>query len=167
MPVSDIYTARSGTFSTGTLTTAQPFLSVVEPATKRGWITGIRIDVGVTAAVAGNSLLFQLARTSTVWTGGTALSGANLPAPHDLSAPACFATGYIPSYTTAPTVTTVLWEQMLPMTTGAAWEEFPPGGYEWQIPNIAAGSANAGVHVFVTQSVGTSTPVYADLIFSE
>ena len=62
---------------------------------------------------------------------------------------------------------TVLWEQELPQTTGSSWEEFPPLGYEWGVPAIATGSANSGVHMFVTQSVATSTTYTVDIIWSE
>jgi hypothetical protein len=47
------------------------------------------------------------------------------------------------------------------------WEEFPPTGYEWGVPAVANANANAGVHLFVTASVATSTPVFVDLIASE
>ena len=70
------------------------------------------------------------------------------------------------AWSTAPTVTTVLSDQELPQTTGSSWEEFPPLGYEWGVTNIASG-ANAGVHVFVTQSVATSTTYTVDIIWSE
>ena len=168
MAISDVYTARSGAFSTGaSLTTAQPFLSLISPATKRAWVVGIRVDVGVTLAAAGNTLLFQLCRGIT---SNTATGLATVASGHDFSAPASLSS-FATTWSTAPVVPSaagaILWEQELPQTTGSSWEEFPPSGYEWQVPAIATGSANSGVHVFVTQSVATATPVYADLIFSE
>jgi hypothetical protein len=166
MPISDVYTARSGAFSTTTITTAQPFLTVVANSTaaavKRAWIVGVRVDVGVTTAAAGNSLLFQLAR-STASSTATSLTSAS---PHDFASPPSL-TQQSTTWSTAPTVGTVLWEQELPQTTGSSWEEFPPSGYEWQVPATSTAAANAGVHLFITQSVGTATPVYGDLVFSE
>jgi hypothetical protein len=167
MPISDVFTARSGAFSTTTITTAQPFLSLISPATKRAWIVGVRVDVGVTTAAAGNSLLFQLSRPAA---SNTATSLAVVTGGHDFSAPSSISS-FATTWSTAPTVATaaggILWEQELPQTTGSSWEEFPPSGYEWQVPAIATGAANSGVHAFVTQSVGTATPVYIDLVFSE
>jgi hypothetical protein len=159
--ISDIYTFRSGSVAIAA-TSATAVSSVFSTTAVRGWVVGVRVDIGVTAAAAGNSLLFQLARPANTPT-GTSLSGGN---PHDYSAPASIAQGCT-TWSTAPTVGTILWEQELPQTTGSAWEEFPPLGYEWGVPAIANGSANAGVHLFVTASVATSTPVFVDLIVSE
>jgi hypothetical protein len=158
--ISDIYTFRSGAINL-TAASGSALLSVFSTPV-RAWALGIRVDIGVTAAAAGNSILFQLARPGNTPT-GTSLSGGN---PHDYSAPASVAQGCT-TWSTAPSVGTILWEQELPQTTGSAWEEFPPLGYEWQIPAIANNSANNGVHVFVTPSVATSTPFYVDLICSE
>jgi hypothetical protein len=55
----------------------------------------------------------------------------------------------------------------LPQTTGSAWSYYPPTGYEFGIPAIANNSANNGLHLIVTASVNTSTPVFIDLIVSE
>jgi hypothetical protein len=158
---SDVYTFSS----TVTLTaiTATPLLSVVMGTTLRGWVVGVRFKIGTTAAAAGNQVNFQLCRPGNTMTGTTTAAGA----PHDFSAPAAVATGYT-AWSTAPTVGTLLgpgW--MLPQTTGSDWEEFPPTNYEWGIPAIANGAANAGVHLFATASVATSTPVTVDLIMSE
>ena len=71
------------------------------------------------------------------------------------------------AWSTAPTPGVILAEWQLPQTTGSMWEEFPPTGYEWGIPAVANANANAGVHLFVTASVATSTPVFVDLIASE
>jgi hypothetical protein len=161
MAISDVYTFRSGSVSNA-VTTANPLLSVVAGTTIRGWVVGVRVEVGVTAAVAGNSLLFQLCRPGNTMTGTTTTTGN----PHDFSAPAAICTGYT-AWSTAPTVGAILAEWELPQTTGSMWEEFPPTGYEWQIPAIANAAANSGLHVFVTASVGTATPVFADLIVSE
>lgn len=161
MAISDIYTFRSGSVAIAS-TSATAVSSVFSTTALRGWIVGCRVDIGVTAAAAGNSLLFQLCRPGNTPT-GTSLAGGN---PHDFSAPASVIQGCT-TWSTAPTLGTVLWEQELPQTTGSAWEEFPPLGYEWGIPAIANGSANAGVHLLVTASVATSTPVLVDLIVSE
>lgn len=162
MAISDVYTARSGSYTIAN-TAATPFLSVWGTAAKRGWVVGVRVEIGASSAAAGNTLLFQLARpaNSPAYSSGNA-SGSS----HDYSAPASICQ-VLTAYGTAPTLGTVLWEQELPQTTGSAWEEFPPLGYEWGIPAIAQGSANSGVHLFVTAGVTTSTVVYADLIWSE
>ena len=115
-----------------------------------------------TAAAAGNNALFQLARSTSSNTGTSPVTGN----PHDFSAPASLGT-YTSAWSVAPVVSTVLWEQELPMTTGSSWEEFPPSGYEWGVPAIASATANAGLHLFVTQSVATSATYQADLIWSE
>jgi hypothetical protein len=157
----DIYTFRSGSVANA-VTTANPLLSVVCGTTVRGLVVGIRVEVGVTAAAAGNSLLFQLCRPGNTMTGTTTTTGQ----PHDFSAPAAITTGYT-AWSTAPTVGAILGEWELPQTTGSMWEEFPPTGYEWQIPAIANAAANAGLHVFVTASVATSTPVFVNLVVAE
>lgn len=157
----DIYTFRSGSVS-NTVTTANPLLSVVAGTTIRGLVVGVRVEVGVTAAAAGNSLLFQLTRPGNTMTGTTTTTGQ----PHDFSAPAAICTGYT-AWSTAPTVGAILAEWELPQTTGSMWEEFPPTNYEWQIPALANGAANAGLHLFVTASVATSTPVLVNLVVAE
>jgi hypothetical protein len=159
--ISDVYTFKSGSVSVAQ-TTALPLLSVIAGTTVRGWVVGIELNVGVTAAAAGNSLLFQLARPGNTPNGSSGFGGN----PEDFSAPASIVQGYT-TWTTAPTVGTILWEKELPQTTGSAWSYYPPTGYEFQIPAIANNAANAGLHLFVTASVATSTPVYVDLICSE
>ena len=139
MAISDVFTFRSGSVAVAA-TTATAISSVYGTAAKRGWVVGVRVDIGVTAAAAGNSLLFQLCRPTATNT-GTSLASKD---PHDYSAPASICQGCT-TWSTAPTVGTVLWEQELPQTTGSAWEEFPPLGYEWGIPAIANANANAGV----------------------
>jgi hypothetical protein len=161
MAISDVYTFKSGSVALAG-TAAVPVLSVIGTAAKRAWMVGIEINVGVTAAAAGNSLLFQLARPANTPT-ATGGFGGN---PEDFSAPASVVQGF-PTYTTAPTVGAVLWEKELPQTTGSAWSYYPPTGYEFGIPAIANAAANAGLHMFVTPSVATSTPVFVDLICSE
>lgn len=161
MAISDIYTFRSGSVAIAA-TSATAVMSVYGTAAKRGWCVGVRVDIGVTAAAAGNSLLFQLVRPNATNTGTGLASGVA----HDFSAPASI-TQMAVAWSTAPTVGTILWEQELPQTTGSAWEEFPPLGYEWGIPAVANANANAGIHLFVTASVATSTPVFVDLIVSE
>ncbi len=161
MAISDIYTFKSGSVAIAA-TSATPVLSVISTAALRGWGVGIEINVGVTAAATGNSLLFQVCRPGNTPT-GTGAFGGN---PEDFSAPASVLQGYT-TWSTAPTVGAVLWEKELPQTTGSAWTLWPPTGYEWGIPAIANAAANAGLHVFVTASVATSTPVFIDLICSE
>jgi hypothetical protein len=161
MPVSDVYTARSGSVAVAAAT-ATAVMSLNMTTVKRGWVVGVRVDVGVTAAAVGNSLLFQLCRPANTHTATGAASGI----PHDFAAAASI--GQVATaWSTAPTLGSVLWEQELPQTTGSSWEEFPPSGYEWQVPALATGSANAGLHMLVTPSVATSTPVFVDLIWSE
>jgi len=163
MAISDIYTARSGAITVAT-TAVTPILSVISPATKRGWVVGVRIDVQSTTAIVGSNVWFQLARPGNTH---TATGLATVPA-HDFSAPNSLASSAT-TWSTAPTVSAagVLWEQELPQTSGSSWEEFPPAGYEWGIPAIATGAANSGLHLFVTASAATSTVYLADLIFSE
>lgn len=160
MAISDIYTARVSFTSSGT--SATPMTSVVAGTTVRLWVVGVRVEIGTTTAVAGNQMLFQLARPGNTSNGNATAT----PTPHDFSAPATIGTQYT-SYTVAPTVGVVLAEWTLPQTTGSMWEEFPPTGYEWQIPAIANNAANNGVHLFCTASVATSTPVVADIIYSQ
>lgn len=157
MPNSDVYTFRSGSVTIAA-TTATALLSVIMPTTVRGWGVSISLNVGNTNAVAGNNMLFQLCRPANTPTGTTTTAGA----PKDFSAPAGLATGYV-AWSTAPTVGVILYEKELPMASGAAWDWAPPTNYEWQIPAIANGSANAGLHIFVTASIATSTPVFVDL----
>lgn len=160
MPISDIYTFRSGSVAVAS-TAATPIISVIMPATLRGWVVGGRYFIGNTAAVAGNNLLFQVCRPGNSPTGTGAFNGSA----HDASAPAGLAQGYT-AWSTAPTVGTVLADWEVPQTSGSGWEEFPPLQYEWQIPAVANGNANAGLHVFVTASVATSTPVFVNLVCS-
>lgn len=161
MPNSDVYTFKSGSVALAS-TAATPVLSLFGTAAKRAWVVGIEMNVGVTAAAAGNSLLFQLCRPGNTPT-GTGLFGGN---PEDFSAPASIAQGAT-TYSTAPTVGAILYEKELPQTTGTAWSIYPPTGYEYGVPAIANAAASAGLHVFVTPSVATSTPVFVDLISSE
>lgn len=164
MAVSDIYTGRTATGGVSlTPNTVTYFLSVNGTAAKRLWVVGVRVGVGVTLAAAGNTALFQLARPNNTPATPTSPVSGN---PHDFSAPASIGQTCV-AWTTPPTLGTVVWEQELPYTTGSAWEEFPPTGYEWGIPAIAAGSANCGLHMFVTTSVATSGLFEADIIWSE
>jgi len=157
----DVYNNRSGSVAVA-VTTATPVLSVFGTGAKRLWAVGIRFGIGVTAAAAGNSLLIQLARPANTPTGTGLASGAA----HDFSSPASIGQ-LATAWSTAPTLGVILAEWELPQTTGSEWVEFPPTGDEWGIPAIANGSANAGLHVFVTASVATSTPVLANLVTGE
>lgn len=160
MPNSDIYEANSGLFSVASTGGTVPVYYVMTPSTKRSWIVGVRISVGVTAAAAGNDILFGLARSTVGSAGGNAVTLV----PNDSAAPAALTTSFVGSFSNAPAPATTgqfLWQQMLPQTTGSAWEEFPPLGYEWVIP------AGGTVACFVVPSVNTSTPVQFQLIISE
>jgi hypothetical protein len=160
MATSDIYTVRfTPTLAANTATAVG---SVVAGTTVRIWIVGVRVELGVTGAVAGNDILFQLARPGNTANG----SGTVTANPHDFSAPASIATCYS-TWTLAPTVGAILAEWTIPQTTGSMWEEFPPTGYEWQVPAIANNAANNGLHLFATPSVNTSTPAVCDIIFSQ
>lgn len=156
MAISDIYTADSGLVTIAT-TAQSPILLATTTATKRAFVVGVRMKIGVTAAAAGNDIIFTLARAGNSPTGGTP---ANLR-PHDASSATAFTSAAIPSYTIAPTLGNILAEWALPQTTGSMWEEFPPLGYEW-----VAGVSTYLV-MFVTNSVGTSTPVEAQFVISE
>jgi hypothetical protein len=162
MAISDVYVVSSGLQSVAA-TSQTPLLLVKGSANNRLWIVGIRVDIGVTAAAAGNSVLFQLYRTSnTPVSSGSALTVTA----HD-AAGAPFTGAAYSAWATAPSVTagSQLWEQELPQTTGSSWEEFPPLGYEWSIP-LNSG-ATGWIVMMVTNSVGTSTPVSCDLIISQ
>lgn len=156
MAISDIYTLDSGLIAVAT-TSQTPVLMLATAATKRNFIVGVRMSIGVTAAAAGNAITFTLARAGNSPTGGSA---ANLRA-NDSAAPAALSAGTIAAWTIAPTLGNILGEWELPQTTGSAWEEFPPLGYEWVVP------VSGFVVGFVTCSVATSTPVGFQFIVSE
>ena len=160
MAISDIYTYSVS--PTNTVTTANPLISVVAGTTVRLWVVAVRVEVGATTALAGNDLVFTLCRPGNTMTGTTTTTGIA----HDFSAPAAIGTGYS-AWSTAPTVGSVLAHWTVPMTTGSMWEEFPPTGYEWQIPAIANAAANAGLHVFCTATAVTSTPLIVDVVVSQ
>lgn len=162
MPVSDIYTGRSGSIAVAQ-TTALALVSFINPATKRSWGVTVHFNVGNTTAAAGNNMLFQLCRPGNTPTG---TGGASYGGQNDPSAPSSLGQFYT-TWSTAPTVGQVLYEKELPMASGSAWDWAPPSGYEWQIPAIANANANAGLHIFVTASVATSTPVFVSLDISE
>jgi hypothetical protein len=159
--ISDIYTGNSGTVTVASTSTTAA-MSLYGTAAKRLWVVGIRVAVQATTAVAGNNVLFQLARCSNSNTGTSTSTGV----PHDFSAPASLGTTVV-TWSTAPTVTSILSEYEVPQTSGSMWEEFPPSGYEWGVPAIANANANAGVHLFITASVNTSTTYVATIIWSE
>ena len=160
MATSDVYTGRGTVTVAATAATA--ISSVYGTAAKRGWLVGVRVKVGVTGAVAGNDVQFQLCRPAATNT-GTGLASGNA---HDFSAPASILQ-FASTWSTAPTVGLILAEWVLPQTTGSMWEEFPPTGDEWGVPAIANANANAGIHLITTQSVATSTPLIVDFIWSE
>lgn len=162
MAISDIYTVQSGSVAVAA-TSATPVLLIKGSTTARLWVVGVRVNLGVTAAAAGNSVLFQLCRTNNTPVGTTTVT-AN---PNDPAAPSFLGTCYT-AWSTAPTVASppvATWEQELPQTTGSSWEEWPPLGYETSIP-VNSGSTGWLV-MMVTPSVATSTPVFTDLIISQ
>ena len=161
MAVSDVYTFRSGSVAVAA-TSATPVMSVYGTAAKRSWLVGVRVKVGVTLAAAGNNILFQLCRPSATNTGTSPAVGVA----HDFYAPASFST-WTAAWSVAPAVGLILAEWDLAQVTGSMWEEFPPAGDEWGIPAVANANANAGVHLIVTCSVITSTPIITDFIVSE
>lgn len=161
MAYNDVYNNRSGSVALAA-TTATPVLSVFGTAAKRLWAVGIRVSVGVTTALAGNSLLIQLARPANTPT-GTGLASGN---PHDFSSPASIGQLAI-AWSTAPTLGVILGDWEITQVTGDRIIEFPPTSDEWGIPAIANGNANAGLHVFITPSVVTSTPVFVNLVTGE
>src|SRR6266487_3305471 len=148
MAISDIYTVDSGLITISS-TAQSPILLLNTTATKRAFCVGVRMKIGVTAAAAGNDVVFTLARAGNSPTGGTAV---NLRA-HDAASATAFSTGAIPAYTIAPTLGNILGEWVLPQTTGSMWEEFPPLGYEWAV------GVSGFLVGFVTNSVATATPV--------
>lgn len=156
MPVSDFYTVDSGLVAQAS-TTQTPILELRTAATKRAFITGIRIAVGVTAAAAGNSVLFTLARAGNTPAGGTA---ANLR-PHDPASATAISSAFTGSWGTAPTLGNILGEWELQQVSGDRSPEFPPEGMEWVVP------VSGSVVGFVTTGVATSTPVSWQFIVSE
>jgi hypothetical protein len=159
MAISEIYNADSTLVSiSSTAQTALMELRSSGTTSKRAWIMGVRLAVGTTAAVASNNVLFTLARAGNAPSGGTAVTlGAQDPA-----APTAITAAFRGSWTTAPTVGTILAEWELPQASGSLWVEYPPPGAEWVLP-----VATASIAVFVTTSVATATPVQAQFIVSE
>jgi hypothetical protein len=163
MAISEIYTG-TGTATLATVA-ATPLCSLIAPTTKRGWIIGVRVSLGVSAAAAGNSVLFQLFKITnpTLVAGGT--TGNQYP--NDTAGPANALCIFMTSgYSTAPTGTAnCVWQQELPQTTGSSWEEFPPLGYEYCL-NV--GGTQGGFALWATCSVATaSTVIYYELVWSE
>jgi hypothetical protein len=156
--ISDIYDFDSGLISVAA-TSQTPTMYIATTSTKRSWVVGVRVSIGVTAAAAGNSVLFTLARAGNSPSGGTTVTGRA----HDSSAAAAFTTSAsaASAFSISPTLGNILWEMELPQTTGSSWEEFPPLGYEWGVP------ASGFLACFVTNSVSTSTPVQFQLVVSE
>jgi hypothetical protein len=138
-------------------TSQTPILEVRAASTLRAFVVGVRMKIGVTAAAAGNDVVFTLARAGNSPSGGTAATARA----HDSAAPTAITTGFIGSWTITPTLGNVVGEWVLPQTTGSMWEEFPPLGYEWVVP------VSGSLVGFVTTSVATSTPVEWQIVFSE
>lgn len=165
MAISDIYSARAAQTIASTSQTLGLF--VYGGTTHRAWIVGVRMEVESAGSTpAGNQVLFQLARSGN--TPNVASASATVtPVAQDFSAPASITTAYSAGtgMTTAPTFGNVLADWTLPQTSGSAWEEFPPLGYEWGV-GIGSG-ANAGVGLWITQANSTSTTYVVEFIFSE
>lgn len=114
---------------------------------------------GTTTALAGNSVLFTLARAGNSPSGG---NGTNIAAPLDPAAPSSLATATIASWGTAPTAAaTSLWQAEIPQASGAGWTDYPPQGYEITI------GALSWVAMFATCSVATSVPLAVELVYTE
>lgn len=156
MAISDIYTVDSGMITISS-TSQSPILLLNTTSTKRAFCVGVRMKIGVTAAAAGNDVVFTLARAGNSPTGGTGVTARA----HDSGSAAAITTAAIPSYTIAPTLGNILGEWVLPQTTGSMWEEFPPLGYEW------VGPTSGFLVGFVTNSVATATPVEMQFVISE
>lgn len=163
MAISDLYTVSTGSVSLAS-TSQTPVLLIKGSTTSRIWVVGVRVDIGTTAAAAGNNIYFQLCRTNNTPVGTTT---ANVNG-NDAAAPASALFTAYTAWSTAPTVASppaLVWEQQLPQTTGSSWEEFPPLGYEYGVP-VNAGSTGWLV-MMATASVATSTPVFIDLVISQ
>jgi hypothetical protein len=162
MPISEIYTGTaSASLATTTIT---PLCALVAPTTKRGWLVGIRVSLGVSAAAAGFSCLFQLYKLTNASSLTTTTGGQY---PNDPAGPAtALCIFYNTPLGTLPTGNTnCLWQQELPQTTGSSWEEFPPLGYEYCLNTSGAAG---GLALWVTCGVATaSTAVYSELVWSE
>src|ERR1700722_18731987 len=120
MPISEIYTGTAT--STLATTTITPLAALIALTTKRGWVVGVRVSLGVSAAAAGNSCLFQLFK-GTKASSVSGVTGAQYPnAPAGPPTALClFSTS---AWGTAPTGTpNGVWQQELPQTTGSSWEE--------------------------------------------
>lgn len=162
MPISEIYTGTAtASLATSSIT---PLCALVAPSTKRGWIVGVRVSLGVSAAAAGQSVLFQLYKLSNASSLTTTTGGQ---VPNDPAGPATALCVFItPTFGVTPTGTTsCVWQQELPQTTGSSWEEFPPLGYEYVLNT--AGAAG-GYALWATCSSATaSTAIYTELVWSE
>jgi hypothetical protein len=156
MAISDVYTIDSGLVTISS-TSQSPILEARVQSTKRAFVVGVRMKIGVTAAAAGNDVLFTLARANAQGTGGSAVN----PRAHDAASATAITLPFTPAFTIAPTIGNILAEWILPQTTGSMWEEFPPLGYEW------VGGVSTSLVMFVTNSVATSTPVETQFVISE
>lgn len=160
MAYNDVYTGLSGAVTLAS-TTETVVCSVFGTAAKRLWVVGVRVKVKATTAAGGFDVRFRLVRPANTPNG--TLGGGN---PHDFSSPASIGQ-FATAYTTAPTVGTVVAEWEVAQAAGSMWVEYPPTTYEWGVPAIANNNANAGLHLFATLGVATSTPVAADIIWGE
>ena len=159
MAISDIYVGDSGLISVNSASqTALYELRSSGTVNKRAFIVGVDINVGNTAAAAGNNVLFTLARAANTPSGGTAVT----PAPNDLASGAAISGTFKGSWATTPTLGAILWEKELPQASGAAWTLYPPLNYEWALP-----VATASIAMFVTCSQAIATPLQAIFTFSE
>lgn len=157
MAISEVYNADSGLVAVAT-TAQTALLELRAAATRRAWVQGIRIAIGNTAAVAGNNVLFTLARAGNTPSGGTSVTLV----PADPAAPTAIATAFKGAWTIAPTQGAILAEWEIPQASGSMWVEYPPQGSEWTLP-----VATASIVMFVTASVATSTPMQAQFVVNE
>jgi hypothetical protein len=161
MPNSDIYVSDSGLQTVAT-TSQTGLVAWNTPASKRLWIVGVRMSIGTTLAAAGNSVIFSLARISNTPVGQAQVTITKQDSAAPTSAVGSTAPTLGTGWLTAPSLAApVIAEWELPQTTGSMWEEFPPLGYEWGV------AISSGVSMFVTTSVSTSTPLGAQIIWSE
>src|SRR5258708_24469606 len=112
MALSDVYSQR-GTITLAATTSAAAF-SLYGTAAKRLWLVGVRVKLGATGAVAGNDVIFTLARPSATNTGTTLTSGVA----NDFSAPASLGHTCV-TWSTAPIIGTTLAEWERPHTAGS------------------------------------------------
>lgn len=172
MATSDIYVVTLGSSgvsagTTSATSTSSLIMTVKGSTAVRLWVVGIRI--GVLSAGGSGQVYFGLFRANN--TPGSSGASAVTPQTQDPAAPSAAVAGWSAysgssGWATVPTVAagTALWEQTLPATTGSAWEEFPPTGYEWNLPVQSGGTGWLCMQAFTS---ATSATVTCDLVVSQ